>query len=519
MKHILLISFVMAVIFMFPHHPYADADAERLAGADRFEVAVNISKKGWPEPSDTDTVIIANYLAFADALSAAPLAVKHNAPILLTQSGRLNNATRKEITRLSPSSIYIVGGSGSISEQVEAELSKMGLNINRVGGQDRFDVSLNIARELDQTKTAVLASGLVFSDALSIAPYAAAKGYPILLTRPERLPAASKTALKEKGIEKVIVSGGEGSINGTVFSQLPAPQRIGGKDRFAVSANIVRQLNMTSEKVFTATGLTFADALTGSVLAAKMDAPMLLTRPDRVPADVFQLVKEKNPDSLIALGGTGSVSDSVIALLKAASFLPNGFEKLSSEVKQAVAVKTDNSTSYQATVEAYEKRDAAWAKVFGPMNAAAGKNGFSANKVEGDGKTPAGIYELGYAFGSAVRPAKLKIDYRDVTAVDYWIDDPKSKDYNTWVRYYGDPYQRWNSFERLNHPLYKYAVLIRYNENPIIKGKGSAIFFHVWRSSSSPTLGCVALPESGLLKMMNWLDEDKKPTVILGTQY
>ncbi len=316
MRKFFIVSLLLALFFVLPAQSFAAATSERVDGKDRFDVAVNVSKKGWPIDGDADTIIIANYLAFADALSASPLGTKYNAPILLTQPNQLTSATKTEIIRHTPSKVYIIGGTGSVSKQVEDEIRKMGIEVKRIGGQDRFEVSLNIARELDATATAVMASGMVFADALSIAPYAASKGYPILLTQPNKLPDSTKTAIKEKGINKVIVSGGEGSVSRDVYNQLPSgSQRIGGKDRFAVSANIVRQLNLPMDKAFAATGLKFADALTGSVLAAKMGAPMLLTMPDNVPADIKGVIEDKNTGQFVILGGTGSISENAVNIL------------------------------------------------------------------------------------------------------------------------------------------------------------------------------------------------------------
>jgi L,D-peptidoglycan transpeptidase YkuD (ErfK/YbiS/YcfS/YnhG family) len=53
--------------------------------------------------------------------------------------------------------------------------------------------------------------------------------------------------------------------------------------------------------------------------------------------------------------------------------------------------------------------------------------------------------------------------------------------------------------------------------NPIVKGKGSAIFLHVWKDRGS-TVGCVAMPEEIVLKILAWLDPAKKPLIVMGTE-
>ena len=75
-----------------------------------------------------------------------------------------------------------------------------------------------------------------------------------------------------------------------------------------------------------------------------------------------------------------------------------------------------------------------------------------------------------------------------------------------------------NSYENLllKTDAYKYCMVIEYNTNPIIKGKGSAIFFHLAVSKPSFTAGCVAIDEENMKLMVNWLDPKRNPTIIMG---
>ncbi|MBD7963171.1 cell wall-binding repeat-containing protein [Fictibacillus norfolkensis] len=284
---------------------------ERLAGKDRFEVAVNVSVKGWAEGSDT--ILIANYTSFADALAASPFAYKENGPILLTQKDHLHATTRNEILRLQPKRAYIIGGNGSISDEVFREVDKLVEDVERIGGKDRFEVAENLAKRFGNTGTAIVTNGLKFPDALSIAPYAAKKGFPILLTTDKKVPLSTQRALRGK--KNTFVIGGEGSVGKEVFKKLPAPKRIGGADRFEVSANIIRQLYTKLDGAYLATGLSFADALTGSVMAAKENAPLLLTRPDVLPAFSNKVIQDKKIKEFVVLGGKGSVQENIEAAL------------------------------------------------------------------------------------------------------------------------------------------------------------------------------------------------------------
>ena len=76
--------------------------------------------------------------------------------------------------------------------------------------------------------------------------------------------------------------------------------------------------------------------------------------------------------------------------------------------------------------------------------------------------------------------------------------------------------KRWTSYERLKRKdsLYELGIVVRHNRNPIISGKGSAIFIHVWRNQNTGTLGCTAIEKASLLDLLNWLDPEKKPLLI-----
>jgi SpoIID/LytB domain protein len=309
----------------------------RFSGKDRFEVAGNIASSGW---TTANTVFIVNYLAFADALSAAPLAKKFDAPIFLTKTDSVETTTMSQIQSLRPTKIIIVGGPGSVSGNVENQLKSITQNVERIGGIDRFEVSKLVADQLGSSSSAILTNGLVFSDALAIAPYAAEHQIPILLTYNNKLPDSTKTALQGK--TSTLIIGGTGSVNSDIESQLTSPSRIGGADRYEVSANIVKQLGLNADTVFLSNGMTFADALTGSVLAAKQGAPLLLVKPNELPAPVLNVMKEKQSTFINILGGPGSVSDSV------AKNLPNESSILSG-VRYSVKSESGRLALYKGT--------------------------------------------------------------------------------------------------------------------------------------------------------------------------
>jgi L,D-peptidoglycan transpeptidase YkuD (ErfK/YbiS/YcfS/YnhG family) len=183
---------------------------------------------------------------------------------------------------------------------------------------------------------------------------------------------------------------------------------------------------------------------------------------------------------------------------------------------QMIIVEANGWDTKYAKLTTYEKVNGVWQKALSDMPATIGYNGFAQVMKEGGGASPTGIYNMGTGFGWAAKPANAKYSYRVTTAYDYWVDDASSVDYNKWIYYTGNPSTRWKSFERMNHPLYKYGAVIKYNENPIVPGKGSAIFLHMWKSSTSATAGCVAVSEANMKTLLSWLDTKKKPLIVMG---
>ncbi|WP_377108899.1 Ig-like domain-containing protein [Rossellomorea sp. GCM10028870] len=284
---------------------------KRLSGINRYSTAVEISKQGW---KTADTVIIARGDSFPDALAGTPLAYKLDAPILLTTKNSLSLETKAQLKNLTPKKVIILGGKNAIAPKVENQIKEVVSNVRRISGNDRFETAQLIASELGGNPAkAILAYGHNFPDALAVASYAARNGYPIVLTNKDSLPSSSKAVLNGK--TEVIAVGGEGVISRKVTSNIKGVKRISGANRFETSVNLVKQLGLKTDKVFVANGYGFADALTGSVLAAKKDAPLLLVNQNSIPKETYKFVQEGRIEHYMVLGGKGAVSGSVVDML------------------------------------------------------------------------------------------------------------------------------------------------------------------------------------------------------------
>ncbi|MCA0150483.1 cell wall-binding repeat-containing protein [Rossellomorea vietnamensis] len=282
----------------------------RIYGNDRYETAIEISKAGWPDGSDT--VILARDTTFPDALAGAPFAYQEDAPILLNPKNSLNNKVKERIKELGAKKVVILGGEGAISGEVAKDLKKNGLYVERIGGKTRYETAANIAKQLGDYNQAVIAYGGNFPDALSIAPYAASNGIPILLSPKQELASETKEALKS--VTDTMIVGGKGVISEQVEKQLAKknPIRISGKDRYETSVNIATQLQIPGDIITVATGENFADALTGSVLAAKYYEPIILVQKNKVPDPVKAYISENRTWYYTVLGGEGPISEQVV---------------------------------------------------------------------------------------------------------------------------------------------------------------------------------------------------------------
>jgi len=275
----------------------------RIAGSSRYSTAVAISQEGW---ATSDTVILATGVDFPDALAGGPLAYKENAPILLTKPTSLSAETELEIKRLKAKKVIILGSKGAISLEVEAKLKSMGVAVERIGGSNRFDTAALIAKRLPSNQ-AVIAYGFNFPDVLSISPYAAKNVVPILLTRTDKVPAETLSAMSGK--TNTIIVGSTGAVNDSVMKQFPKPVRYGGKTRFDTGKEIITKLPMGTGKAYIATGRNFPDALAGSVLAARNNAPILLVNENDIPTATKDLITQY--DGFSILGSQGAVGEEV----------------------------------------------------------------------------------------------------------------------------------------------------------------------------------------------------------------
>lgn len=290
----------------------------RLGGSDRYETSASISKSGWSETSSYAVLATGNN--YPDALSAAPLAKEYSAPILLAEKDLIPESTLSEIKRLKVSYVFILGGTGVISKAVENQLNAMGITIERLGGNDRFETSIKIAEKLNCASGEIMvANGYAWEESLSASSIAAIKGIPIILTDKNQLPSSLKTFINKYTFTKTYILGDTDLISNTVANMFTNQERIVGSNQYERNINIIKRFksDISFNNICIATGKDFPDALSGSALATKLSSAIVLMDDNNLKAVTSEYINEKSSaiNSLYIFGQQGAVSNSGIRAL------------------------------------------------------------------------------------------------------------------------------------------------------------------------------------------------------------
>lgn len=303
----------------------------RPAGPDRYATSVQISRERFGE---SDTVVIATGAQFADGLAGSALAGVYRAPVLLTRHGWLPQVVADEIVRLGAERAIILGGPNAVGLDVEYHLEDLGLEIERIGGADRYETAALIAERVfelsdmwlfEGSQMIFIARGDLFADALAVSPVAYAHRSPVLLVGPDMLPALTVDVMQRYNITSVAVLGGASAVSVPVENGVKAlfedpgetVERIDGANRYETAANIAEWAWDNDLASFTNTGIAtgedFADALTGGPGIGTVGGVMLLN-PRATVHPVTEATVIAHADeiqSLTFMGGPLAIAESV----------------------------------------------------------------------------------------------------------------------------------------------------------------------------------------------------------------
>jgi hypothetical protein len=210
---------------------------------------------------------------------------------------------------------------------------------------------------------------------------------------------------------------------------------------------------------------------------------------------------------------------------------------------QLIVVTTSNWDAVEGKLQRFERNSVhdPWRPFGEPIPIVVGRNGMGWGiglvaagdpnvrlvsdpvKKEGDGKSPAGVFDLGTAFGYSAQPLpQLKVPYLALTESIECVDDVNSKYYNRIVdRFAVAP--DWHSSEHMRDTgeSYRWGIVVDLNgttatgnEHAPEPGSGSCVFLHIWRDQSHGTAGCTAMSQMNLETLLTWLDPKRRPLLL-----
>lgn len=188
------------------------AEVSRIAGADRYRTASAIAALTGALPPDDQVVFVASGESFADALGgAAAAAAAPSTPLLLTARHDLPDPTAEQLLRLEPDTVFVLGGTGVITDAVLQEIEALGPEVVRLAGASRYETAARVATSrFDAADELVIATGTAFADGL----VAAALGVPVLLVpSPDVVPREVTAAVSALGPSTLVIMGGTGAVS------------------------------------------------------------------------------------------------------------------------------------------------------------------------------------------------------------------------------------------------------------------------------------------------------------------
>lgn len=191
-------------------------NVKRVFGQDRFETNNSIINS--IAPLEGTPVFISNAYGFADALSASSIAAIKGYPLLLTQTNEIPNIIKNQLSKIKPSKVYIVGGTGVITSTVETQIKELLplAEIIRLAGVNRYETSMNLYKHFNlDSKNILLVSGRDFPDALCGSQLAAKLNTSMVLCDEDNLD-SQQGEFNKKNIENFYLLGGTGALTSDV---------------------------------------------------------------------------------------------------------------------------------------------------------------------------------------------------------------------------------------------------------------------------------------------------------------
>lgn len=265
----------------------------------------------------SNTAVLVRDDDYPDALVAGPLAAHYNSPILMTPTDKAPKRLLDSLRGHGFTKVILVGNQGAISDQAAAQFRNAGFQVDRLGGQDRYQTAGAVADHLlaargQQKSDVYLATGRDFPDALTASSAAIKNTGVVLLTPKGELENTGKSWMDSPKAAKLIGVGGPAAQAAKGSVHLDEAQV--GADRYETAQKVASTYFPPSPgRVAVATGTDFPDATLAASVTARTGAPLVLSRPETLtkPTAKFLGVNKASVQKVDIVGGTGAVGEAV----------------------------------------------------------------------------------------------------------------------------------------------------------------------------------------------------------------
>ncbi|WP_423915716.1 cell wall-binding repeat-containing protein [Candidatus Poriferisodalis sp.] len=317
----------------------ASVGIERYGGADRYATSQLIAEAFIEGVGGSArTVVMVSGVHWTDAVVAAPVASRFDAPVLMTPPDRLLGDTLVWLSDAGVERVVVVsadppGRGPTVSASVTDDLGSAGFEVERVSGNDQYRTGAAAARRLGAAgelarfgPTAIIASGEVFADALVAGPLAVRNRLPLLLTPKAGLHPDVAAYLTDAGVNRVILMGGTAALSAEVQSGIEAlginVDRMAGATRFETATLFADYAAGHTNRCFGGDEIGLAraripfDSFSAAPLLAQRCAPLVLTDPTEVPDTTVEFLNDARSGhdriTLSVFGGDAAVSQRAI---------------------------------------------------------------------------------------------------------------------------------------------------------------------------------------------------------------
>ena len=362
----------------------AAVDVVRYGGPDRYATSLEVAEAVAADAGDSlDWVVMVSGFSWHEAVVAASVAGTLDAPVLMTPPHGVRDDAMEFLGDAGVSRVLLVStdteSRRSIDTAVDDQLRSAGLVVERVGDADQYRTGVAVAERLGTAgelaafgKTAIIASGEVFADALVAGPLSAWAGLPVLLTPQAALHDEVAEYLRSAGIERVVMMGGTAALSDEVENAIGALNiaidRMAGTTRFETATKTAdyaaRHAGMgcfAGAKAGLARARVPFDSFSAAPLLASKCAALVLTDPKKMPestAEYLDGVRHAagtGTAELLVFGGDAAVSQAAID-----AYLEQGDEPETEQASVGRCGGTSNEPPTRLLPQLSPARDAEW---------------------------------------------------------------------------------------------------------------------------------------------------------------